>query len=95
VLHLFGVPIRVFKNLVGLGRSHLELDQSQVALTSYSKSDGALGIFATSRKNWLTRIKAHLPSTRGLLTRSGTMGTTSAGLDQKEQGAYRGLSHLA
>jgi hypothetical protein len=69
------------KNLVGLGQSHSTLDQCQVALTSYSKSDEALGNFATSRKIWLTRFKALLPSTRGLLTRSSTMGTMSPGLD--------------
>jgi hypothetical protein len=49
-LHLIGAPIYVFKNLVGLGQSHLALDQSQIALTSYSKSDGALDNFTKSRK---------------------------------------------
>jgi hypothetical protein len=39
------------RNLVGLGQSHLTLDQSQMALRSYSKSGGALGKFATSRKS--------------------------------------------
>jgi hypothetical protein len=76
-LLLKGAPICIFKNLVGLVHSHLALDQSQVALTSYSKSDGALGNFTTSRKIWLIRIKSRLPSTWGLLMRSGTMGTMS------------------
>jgi hypothetical protein len=53
---------------------------------SYSKSDGALGNFTASRKTWLIRIKVHLPSTQGLLTRFGTMDTTSPGLGQEEQG---------
>jgi hypothetical protein len=47
---IMGAPIYVFKDLVGLGQSHLALDQSQVVLTSYSKSDGALVNFTTSRK---------------------------------------------
>jgi hypothetical protein len=70
--------------MVGLSQSHLALDQSQIALTSYSKSDGALGNFAKSRNIWLTRIKARLPSTQGLLTRFGTIGTTSPRLDKEE-----------
>jgi hypothetical protein len=50
-LQLIGAPIYVFKNLVGLSQNHLALDQSQIALTNYSKSsDGALGKFAKSRK---------------------------------------------
>jgi hypothetical protein len=86
-IHLIGAPIYVLKkNLVGLGQSHLAHDESQVALTSYSKSDEALNIFTASRKVWLTRDKARLPSTRGLLTWSGTMGTTSPGLGRKELG---------
>jgi hypothetical protein len=72
------------KNLVGLGQSHLALDQSQIALTSYSKSDGALDNFAKSEKIWLTRIKARLPRTQELLTRFGTMGTTSPRLGREE-----------
>jgi hypothetical protein len=85
-LHLIGAPIYVFKkNFVGLGQSHFALDHSQVALTSYSNSNGALSNFTTSRKVWLTWVKAHLPSTRGLLMRSGTMGTMSHGLGQKKQ----------
>jgi hypothetical protein len=84
--HLIGAPIYVSKNLVGLGQSHLALDQSQIALTSYSKSKGALGNFTRSRKIWLTRIKNRLPSTRGLLMRFGTMGTTSPRLGREEQG---------
>jgi hypothetical protein len=83
---LFGAPIYVFKNLAGLDQSRLALDQSQVALTSYSKLDGALGNFATSKKVWLTGDKSRLQSTRGLLMRSGTMDTTSPGLGRKEQG---------
>jgi hypothetical protein len=78
---------------VGLGQSHLALDQSQIALTSYSKLDGALGNFTKNRENWLTRIKARLPSTRGLLTKFDTMGTTSPGLDSEEQGAYHESAH--
>jgi hypothetical protein len=31
-LHLIAAPICVFRNLVGLGQSHLGLDQSQIAL---------------------------------------------------------------
>jgi hypothetical protein len=38
------------KNLMRLGHSHLALDQSQIALTSYFMSDGALTNFARSRK---------------------------------------------
>jgi hypothetical protein len=68
---------------VGLGQSHLALNQSQIALTCYSMSDGVLGNFTTSRKIWLTRIIVRLPSTWGLLTRFGTMGTTSPGLGRK------------
>jgi hypothetical protein len=80
-LHLIGAPIYIFKNLEGLDQRHLALDQSKVALTSYSKSDRALVNFATSRKIWLTGIEAHLPSTRGLLMRFDTMGTMSPELD--------------
>jgi hypothetical protein len=72
------------KNLVGLGQSHLALDQSEIALTSYSKPDRALDNFAKRRKIWLTRIKARLPSSRRLLTRFGTIGTTSPGLGREE-----------
>jgi hypothetical protein len=75
------------KNLVGLGKSHLALDQNQISLTIYSKSDGALSNFAKSRKIWLTRIKARLPISRGLLTRFGTMNTTSHGLGREDHGS--------
>jgi hypothetical protein len=92
--HLFGAPIHVFKNLVGLSQSNLALDQSQIALTSYSKSDRALDNFAMSRMIWLTRIKARLPSTWGPLMRFGTMGTTSPGLDIEEQGGTHESSYL-
>jgi hypothetical protein len=71
---------------VGLGQSHLALDQSQIALTGYSMSDEALDNFAQSGKIWLTRIKARLRSTRGLLMMFGTMGTTSPGLSREKQG---------
>jgi hypothetical protein len=94
-IYLIGAPICVFKNLVGLYQSHLALNQSQVALKSYSKLDGPLGNFATCRKIWLTRIKARIPSTQGLLTRSSTMGATSPGLGREEQGAYQGSGHSA
>jgi hypothetical protein len=85
-LHLIGAPIYIFKNLEGLDQSDLALNQSQIALTNYSMSDGALGNFTTRRKIRLTRIKDHLPSTRGLLTGSGTLGTTSPRLGQEEHG---------
>jgi hypothetical protein len=49
-LHLIGAPIYIFKNLVRLGQSHLALDKSQIALTSYSKLDGALGNLTKRRK---------------------------------------------
>jgi hypothetical protein len=85
--YTYSVHLSTFtKNLVGLGHSHLALNQRQIALTRYSKSDGALDNFAKSRKIWLTRIKAQLPSTRGLLMRFGTMGTTSPRFDREEQG---------
>jgi hypothetical protein len=81
--------------MVGLGQSHLALNQSQVALTSYFKSAEALRNFAKSRKICLTCIKARLLSTRGLLTSFGTMGTTSPRLGREEQGAYHESAHLA
>jgi hypothetical protein len=59
--------------------------QCQITLTSYSKLDGALNNFTESRKIWLTRTKARLPSTQGLLMRSGTMSTTPRRLGTEEQ----------
>jgi hypothetical protein len=41
----------------------------------------------------LIRIKAHLLITWELLTRFGTLGTMSPGLDKEEQGAYHKLAH--
>jgi hypothetical protein len=38
--------------------------------------------------------KARLPSTQGLLTGSGTMGTTSHGLGGKEKGGLPGVGPL-
>jgi hypothetical protein len=72
------------KKMVRHGQSHLALDQSQIALTTFPMSDGALGNFSKSKKIWFTRIKARLLSTRGLLMRFGTMGTTSPRLGREE-----------
>jgi hypothetical protein len=80
---------------VGLDQSHLALDQSQIALTSYSKSDGALDNFTKSKKIWLTRIKARLTSIQGLLTRFGTMDIISPELDREEQEVYYKSAHSA
>jgi hypothetical protein len=56
-MEILGCDTMFSKNLVGLGQSPIALNQSQIALTSYSKLDGALGNFTKSRKIWLTRIK--------------------------------------
>jgi hypothetical protein len=64
-LHLIAAPIYVFRNLVGLGQSHLGLDQSQIALNKLFQVGQSTRKLLQSRKTWLTRIKARLPSTRG------------------------------
>jgi hypothetical protein len=73
-LHLIGAPICVFKNLVGLGQSHLALNQSQIALNKLFQVGQSPRQLCQSGKVWLIRIKACLPSTRGLLTRFVTTG---------------------
>jgi hypothetical protein len=54
--------------------------------STHSKSDGALGNFTDKQEGLVEKDRAHLPSTRGLLTRSSTRGIMSPGLDEEEQG---------
>jgi hypothetical protein len=75
-----------FQRPVGLGQSHLTLDQSQIALNKLFHVEQSTRQLHQSRKIWFTWIKARLPGTRGLLLMFGTMGTMSPGLGRKEQG---------
>jgi hypothetical protein len=73
-------------DLKKLSQSHLVLGQSQVELSELvlsQKEHSATSLEQESPVHW---DKAHLPSTRGLLTISSTMGTTYYGLGVKEQG---------
>jgi hypothetical protein len=83
-LHLIGAPIYDFKNLVGLGQSHLTLGHIQIALNKLFDVRQSTQSLHQSRKIWLIRIKALLPSTQGPLMRFGTMGTMSPGFGRKE-----------
>jgi hypothetical protein len=83
------------KNLVGLGQSHLALDQSQIVLNNSFQVGRRTRQLHRSRKIQLIRIKVRLPSTWVLLTRFGTMGTMSPGLDRKEQGGLPIVSPLS
>jgi hypothetical protein len=84
-LHLFAAPICVFKkDMKGLAHSHSVLDQSRVALNQPVLSREEHLATSPRQEDPIYQDKARLSSTQGLLTRFGTMGTTSPRIGGKE-----------
>jgi hypothetical protein len=75
-LHLLGEPICIIIDLVALGRIFKAL--SQLTQTRYNTRQ-----FHLKEEGLIFKTKARLPSTLGLPTRFGTMGTTSPRLRDK------------
>jgi hypothetical protein len=73
------------KELKKLVQSHLVLNQSQVVLRKLVVSREEHSAILLEQEDRIHWDKAHLPSTRGLLTIPSTLGSAYHGLGGKEQ----------
>jgi hypothetical protein len=83
-VHLLGAPIRVFKGLEETQLESFSTDRCHVVLGKSVLTQEEHSAPSLEQEDLDHRDKARLPSTQGLLTISGTMGTMYRGLRRKE-----------